>query len=325
MKRLSIAAVLIACFLSFLLLKMDSQSEQGLLNSLTSEKAEDHIKAKPPELEKKTVSNLEKSKEAETEIPQSTKELEKTENLERVIHTEKEKTEKQEVKPDASAEPPAVQANNKPFLVVIDPGHQEKANLEQEPIGPGAKETKYKVTGGTSGITTKKPEYVLTLEASNLLKAQLEKKGFQVIMTRTSHNVNISNRERAEIANNHNADLFVRIHADGAESAAVSGFSILVPSKENPYTQPIYDKSYTAAQSVLSIVSAEVPLHQNGIFFRSDMSGFNWSRVPVILPEIGFMTNAQEDQKLSDDAYLTNLMTLLAEGIEQYADKAASQ
>ena len=90
--------------------------------------------------------------------------------------------------------------NTESFVIVIDPGHQAKANLEQEPIGPDARETKYKVTGGTTGVVTGKPEYVLTLEASNLLKDHLEKKGFQVILTRTSHDVDISNQERAEIA-----------------------------------------------------------------------------------------------------------------------------
>ena len=48
------------------------------------------------------------------------------------------------------------------------------------------------------------------------------------------------------------------------------------------------------------------------------MSGFNWSKVPVILPEIGFMTNPEEDKKLSDEAYLTHVMELLASGIEEY-------
>ncbi|WXB92865.1 N-acetylmuramoyl-L-alanine amidase [Bacillus sp. FJAT-52991] len=49
------------------------------------------------------------------------------------------------------------------------------------------------------------------------------------------------------------------------------------------------------------------------------MSGFNWSKVPVILAEIGFMTNPEEDLKLADPAYLTKLMQLIANGIEQYA------
>src|SRR5690625_3340997 len=78
------------------------------------------------------------------------------------------------------------------IIIVLDPGHQERPNLEQEPIGPGAVETKPKVVGGTTGVVTNKPEYELTLEASFLLQEALEEKGFNVILTRESNQVNIT-------------------------------------------------------------------------------------------------------------------------------------
>ncbi|MGN1385560.1 MAG: N-acetylmuramoyl-L-alanine amidase [Bacillus sp. (in: firmicutes)] len=205
------------------------------------------------------------------------------------------------------------------FLVVIDPGHQKEANLEQEPIGPGAAETKYKVTGGTTGVITNKPEYVLNLEASLLLQEQLEERGIQVILTRNTNDVDISNKERAEMANSYHADLFVRVHADGSESAETKGFSVLVPSQNDSYTASIYQESNEAATFVINHVSPTITLNQTGLFYRSDMSGFNWSEVPVILLEIGFMTNPEDDQNLSDPTYLENLMELVGAGIEAYA------
>lgn len=56
-----------------------------------------------------------------------------------------------------------VESNEKQgkFLVVIDPGHQQKANLNLEPIGPGATTQKYKVTDGTTGVVTKKERLFL--------------------------------------------------------------------------------------------------------------------------------------------------------------------
>ena len=298
MKSLSIIAVILACAISFFILLKDSQLEIGILNSLSMEKDENKIGEESVEV---TYSN-----EEQGEQPQDSRDTVKIEEQVAV---------NAEVMNEAVTPPTT---NTESFVIVIDPGHQAKANLEQEPIGPDARETKYKVTGGTTGVVTRKPEYVLTLEASNLLKDHLEKKGFQVILTRTSHDVDISNQERAEIANRHGADLFVRLHADGSESAETSGFSVLVPAKDNPYTAAIYEDSYRAAQTVLTYISKEIPIHQNGLFFRNDMSGFNWSKVPVILPEIGFMTNPEEDKKLSDEVYLTHVMELLASGIEEY-------
>ena len=283
------AVVILTCLLSFIILRLDAQSEQGLLNTLASKQEVNESPIETPKNEEPTKSE---TKPAKNEEHQSTLQVAKEEPIS-----------------DSKLD----------FLVVIDPGHQQKANLEQEPIGPGATETKYKVTGGTTGVVTNKPEYVLNLEASLLLQKQLEDRGIQVILTRTTHDVDISNKERAEIANNNDADLFIRIHADGSESAATKGFSVLMPSQDNPYTSSIYQDSHEAATYLIEHVSSTISLNQGGIFYRSDMSGFNWSKVPVILPEIGFMTNPEDDQNLSNPTYLANLMELMAVGIEKYA------
>ena len=62
-------------------------------------------------------------------------------------------------------------------LVVIDPGHQQYANTEQEPVGPGASETKIKVSGGTTGTATGVPEYELTLDIGLQLRDKLLERG----------------------------------------------------------------------------------------------------------------------------------------------------
>jgi N-acetylmuramoyl-L-alanine amidase len=205
------------------------------------------------------------------------------------------------------------------FLVVIDPGHQIRANTAPEPIGPGAKETKMKVTGGTSGVSTRKPEYKLTLEASIILGQLLESKGVKVIYTRKTNNVNISNRERAEVANQNNADLLIRIHADGATNKNVHGLSVLTPAENSPYTKAIFDDSLKASEFIIDETKKNESVKVNGISYRGDMSGFNWSQVPCTLVELGFMTNPTEDKNLSDPVYLKNLLTNLADGVMQYA------
>ncbi|PFK34041.1 N-acetylmuramoyl-L-alanine amidase [Bacillus cereus] len=209
------------------------------------------------------------------------------------------------------------------FLVVIDPGHQEKANLNLEPVGPGAVEQKYKVTDGTTGVVTKKRESVLMLEAAVMLKEKLEAKGIQVLMTRTSHDVDISNKERATFANDHQADLFLRLHADGSENQAQKGFAVLTPAEGNTYTKGIYAESLQVSQIIIERMKENSQVKVNGIKFRDDLSGFNWSKVPSVLLELGFMSNPEEDKKLSDPQYVSSLLQSVTEGVETYRKSKA--
>ncbi|MGE6540229.1 N-acetylmuramoyl-L-alanine amidase [Bacillus luti] len=209
------------------------------------------------------------------------------------------------------------------FLVVIDPGHQQKANLNLEPIGPGATVQKYKVTDGTTGVATKKRESVLVLEMAFILKEKLEEKGMQVLMTRTSQDVDISNKERATFANDHKANLFLRLHADGSENPNQSGFAVLTPAEGSPYTKEIYAESLQISQTIVNKMRENQQVKVNGIKFRDDLSGFNWSKVPGVLLELGFMSNYEEDKKLSDPQYINSLLQSVTDSVDEYRKSKA--
>ena len=56
----------------------------------------------------------------------------------------------------------------------------------------------------------------------------------------------------------------------------------------------------------------------NGIFERDDLTGFNWSKVPVVLVEMGFMSNYNEDEMMSNKDYQKKMMQSIADGVEEY-------
>ncbi|MBQ8315836.1 MAG: N-acetylmuramoyl-L-alanine amidase [Lachnospiraceae bacterium] len=227
-------------------------------------------------------------------------------------------------KPTAIPEPTATPvptvtvavANRK--IIAIDPGHQAKGNYGKEPVGPGATEQKTKVSSGTQGVFTKVPEHVFTLEFSLRLRDELAAMGYEVVMTRETAEVDISNIERAEVANHAEADIYIRIHADGIDNEAVNGISVLYPSENNPYVAELSADSKRLAQAVLDEMCEATGAKKRGIIKRDDLSGTNWAKMPVILIEAGFMTNAEEDRKLQDPEYQTKLVQGIVEGIEEY-------
>lgn len=203
------------------------------------------------------------------------------------------------------------------FVVCIDPGHQEKGDPKGEPNAPGSSYKKARVSSGTSGVATKKPEYAVNMEVGLILKEMLEQKGYTVVMTRETNNVNISNVERAEIANKAGADMTIRLHCDSIDNGGKSGAVLIVPSKKGQYTANLYKPSYAYAELLRKSLQ-DKGVKVNGIFERGDMTGFNWSQVPVIIFEMGFMSNWNEDRMLSDKGYQIKLMEGVTESLAAY-------
>lgn len=202
------------------------------------------------------------------------------------------------------------------FVVVIDPGHQGQGNSSPEPVGPGSSSTKPKVSGGARGVATGQKESALNLAVALKLEAALRAKGVRVVMTRRAEDVDISNIERAQVANRAGADLFIRIHADSGGPSA-SGAKTLVPSR-NQWTGAIYDQSRRAAAKVQPQLVRATGFPDDGIVERGDITGFNWSKVPVVLLEMGFLSNPSEDRQLTKDSVRGRIADYVADGIVSY-------
>lgn len=212
---------------------------------------------------------------------------------------------------------PKRQTTNK-TVVVIDPGHQTRGNSEKEPIGPGATETKAKVTGGATGVATGKTEYQLNLEVALKVRDILESKGYTVVMTRTTNDVNMSNSERAKIANDAGAGAFVRIHANSAESSNVNGVLTMCQTSNNEFNGDLAAESYKLSKCVLNNFVSETGAANKGVTRTDTMSGINWCTVPVTIVEMGFMSNPDEDRLMATEDYQNKMANGIANGIIEY-------
>lgn len=202
-------------------------------------------------------------------------------------------------------------------FICIDPGHGSFEKGYQEAIGPGSSKTKPAFVSGTSGQFQSEAEFNLKL--SFVLKEMLEERGAVVYMTRTTEVAELSNIGRAEFANNKNCDMVVRIHADGSENTSVNGISVLIPGYNEFLTDAnIIDSSRLCGQYVLDGLLDATSAADRGLIVRNDLTGFNWTKVPCILVECGFMSNPEDDKKLADPAYRTKLAEGIINGLTAY-------
>ncbi len=201
--------------------------------------------------------------------------------------------------------------------ICIDPGHGLFDESYNESIGPGAVTTKPAFVSGTTGRYQSEGEFNLKLATA--LKPMLESEGAEVYMTRTTEKAELSNVGRAEYANELACDIVVRIHADGSADTSASGISVLVPGKNEFLTdQDLIGVSRSVGQHVLDRLVANTGAQNRGLVTRTDLTGFNWSEVPVILVECGFMSNSDDDKKLADENYRTLLAKGITEGLIEY-------
>lgn len=203
--------------------------------------------------------------------------------------------------------------------VAIDPGHQAHGNSEQEPIGPGASQTKAKVASGTTGRTTGVPEYQLNLDVSLKLRDELKVRGYEVYMIREDNDVNISNAERAQAAAGSGADILIRIHANGSENTSVAGALTMAPSGSNPFLDgELVARCQKLSEIIISSFCEATGANSQGVYQTDEMSGLNWCTIPATIVEMGYMTNPDEDIRMQTEEYQNQMVQGIANGIDEY-------
>ncbi len=226
--------------------------------------------------------------------------------------------------PSPTPEPTAT-PTPEPFIVVIDPGHQRKGNYDKEPNGPGSDVMKAKVSSGTRGISTGIPEYELTLAVSLYLKEELLNRGYEVIMIRETHDIDISNLERALVANEAEADAFIRVHADSSANSSAKGVLTICQTPDNPYNSEWYEENHRLSELVLDEVVKETGAKKRYIWETDTMTGINWTTVPTTILEMGFMSNPEEDELMATEEYRKKIAVGVANAIDRFLQEGASE
>ena len=202
--------------------------------------------------------------------------------------------------------------------IAIDAGHQKKQMSEKEAIGPGSDKTKPMVSSGTEGIVTKRTEYQVNLEVSLKLKSALIARGYDVYMIRETNDVSLSNKKRALMANESGSDILLRIHCNSVDSQSANGALTMSPTLSNPYCRSIAADSQELSECVVSTLCRRTGAVNRGVTQTDEMTGINWSKIPVALIEMGFMTNKTEDKQMQKKQTQKKMVDGIANGIDQY-------
>ena len=212
------------------------------------------------------------------------------------------------------------------LVIGIDPGHQRVYDPHPEPQAPGSSKTKQKVAGGCRGVRSGIYEYEVNLNVGLYLRDLLEEQGATVVLTHDTLDVNISNIERAQMFNENNVDLAIRLHCNKAEDRKTRGAFMLVPGEKHT---DFFDFNVRAAKAVLEAYLAETGLpmrYKDGLTYRNDQTGFNWCTRPIINIEMGHLSCPDEDALLSTDEFQKKMAEGLKNGIVNFfaAERASN-
>ena len=202
--------------------------------------------------------------------------------------------------------------------IAIDPGQQKNQMSEKEPIGPGAAETTAKMSYGATSTTTGKREYEWSLPFAERLKAELEARGYEVVLTREEHNVEISNAERAKFVNESGAEIYLSLQADAASNLDAKGIYTQIPSQSNPFVGNLYSDCKRLAKTIQNNLIAETGTKDRGVQEIDKVATINYSEVPVAVLQLGFMSNKEEDANLWSEDYQDKMIKAICDGIDTY-------
>jgi N-acetylmuramoyl-L-alanine amidase len=227
---------------------------------------------------------------------------------------------------------PAPADTRMPHIIVIDPGHGGPMVGTQGPAGALEKD--------------------VTLAIARKLKAAIVNLGFQAFLTRDKDE-DVALDQRTAIANNFKADVFISIHANGSSAQGAKGSEVYFLAYESSDTEARRlamaegavggDAGATPGSDLALILwnmaQAEHLEESSALASRihealGDVTGTGargvkqapfrvlvGAAMPAVLVEVGFLSNADEEKLLVNDAYQNRVAGAILRGMSRYFDR----
>ncbi|KUF29555.1 N-acetylmuramoyl-L-alanine amidase [Lysinibacillus sp. F5] len=179
-------------------------------------------------------------------------------------------------------------------IIILDPGHGGK--------DPGT------VKGSVS-------EKSITLKVSTQVKQLLENAGAKVYMTRTGDTYP-SLQDRVDFTQANYGEIFVSVHVNSAANASAQGTETYYAiSTGDMYQEDIDLATFVNNQIVNNLNMKNRGVKQEQYYVIRNMV------IPSILVELGFLTNTEDHNKMTNDQYVKLFAESIYNGILQYYKK----
>jgi len=195
-------------------------------------------------------------------------------------------------------------------------------------------------------------EKLVNLDVARRLTEILASEGIEVVMTRSTDKF-IPLTKRSDIANNSLADIFVSIHSNANHSKKLNGFEVYyvspsvddykralgavrsaplnlegssLASSSTTLKMILWDMIYTSnraqavelSQDICSSIDYKLDTAVRGVK-QARYEVLKGTRMPAVLIEIGFLSNAAEEELLKNSGYRQKMAEAIAEGVFNYA------
>lgn len=149
----------------------------------------------------------------------------------------------------------------------------------------------------------------VNLSVAKLLRKELKKNGWRVLMTREDDS-RVELSDRTGLANEKSAAVFISIHCNYCEdSAKIRGTEC--------YYMESSDESRTIAERISAKFDEELKIKSRGVK-TEDFHVLRQTKMPAVLVELGYFSNAAEKKKLSGQDYQKLLAQCIAEAMNEY-------